>query len=96
MVEVVRRIEERGAVASEESRTQGRKPRVVSVTREGGHTMAGPETAVNGDSYSYNVLASGEIPVLLDRGELLMPDLTHAFEYGAASAGARQTAGGQR
>lgn len=83
-------------MASEESRTQGRELRVVSVTWEGGQTMAGPEMAIDDDFYSYNVLAPGEVPVGLGSGGLAMSDWPRVVEYGAASAGARQTAGGQR
>ncbi|HLL39703.1 MAG TPA: hypothetical protein VK357_08545 [Rubrobacteraceae bacterium] len=81
---------------SEESRTQGRKSRVVSVTWEGSQTMVRPETTIDHNFCSYNALAPGEAPLRLDSGRLVMFDRSRVVEYGVASAGARQTVGGQR
>ena len=81
---------------SEESRTQGRKSRVVFVTWEGSRTMMRPETTIGHDFCSYNALAPGETPLRLDKGRLVMFDRSRVGEYGVASAGARQTVGGQR
>ncbi len=55
-----------------------------------------PETTIDCDFCSYNALAPGETPLRLDSGRLVMFDRSRVVEYGVASAGARQTVGGQR